>query len=154
MTTFVGRYPSRVRHLVYLDAAYDMAKAYETALNAQLTPSSDLALEGIDRGARQTPLDDRVIEVPALAFFVLYDRPAELPRMTAAEKDWSRRAFVPFELGYKREQVEVFKRNDEHGQVIELHDSDHFFFQDPKQGTRPPGPFCRFSPGRNDQMTR
>jgi len=67
MTAFAKRHPNRVRHLVYLDAAYDMAKAYETAMQAQVpvTPSADPEITAIDREARQTRLDYRSIEVPA-----------------------------------------------------------------------------------------
>src|SRR5207248_2005518 len=40
MTRFAERYPKRVRHLVYLDAAYDMADGYEAARKAKLPLSS------------------------------------------------------------------------------------------------------------------
>ena len=38
-----------------------------------------------------------------------------------------------FEPGYKSEQVRIFKRDVKRGRVVEFHDTDHFFFADPKK---------------------
>ena len=36
------------------------------------------------------------------------------------------------EGGYKREQIDSFKANVRRGQVVEWHDTNHFFFDDPR----------------------
>jgi pimeloyl-ACP methyl ester carboxylesterase len=75
MSRFAVKYPSRLRHLVYLDAAYDMGAAYDVAVNAKLIePSSkapDTPLEHIQAEANRTRLDLRGIRAPALAYFVI-----------------------------------------------------------------------------------
>jgi pimeloyl-ACP methyl ester carboxylesterase len=123
MTRFAVKYPSRLRHLVYLDAAYDMGAAYDVAVNAKLIePSSkapDTPLEHIQAEANRTRLDLRGIRAPALAYFVIL----------AGDPRWRE----PFELGYKSEQIRIFKRDVRRGRVIEFHDTDHLFFADPRK---------------------
>ena len=43
--------------------------------------------------------------------------------------------FAPLELGYKRDQVRIFKRDMKRGKAVEFHDTDHFFFVDPRKTT-------------------
>lgn len=124
MTTFAASYPDRVTALVYLDAAYDYGRSYELALAgglAKLNP--DPTLEAVSRGARVHPNYARV-SAPALAFFVLYDTPPDPTNDLA------------FRLldasGYKREQIDQFRKTVNHARVIEWHDTNHMFFDDPK----------------------
>jgi pimeloyl-ACP methyl ester carboxylesterase len=124
MTRFAQQHPRSVRHLVYLDAAYDMGSAYEAALSAKLIPPAKAPatpIEFIDAEARQTHLDFRTIRAPALAFFVI-NRPE------AAGK-W----YEPFELGYKGEQIKKFERDLKRRTTVVFRDNDHFFFNDPKK---------------------
>ncbi len=125
MTVFAAKYPSRVRHLVYLDAAYDMGAAREAALNAKLigpdTKSGPFPLDQIEAGANATRMDYRAIQAPALAFFVI-NKPV-------GEGKW----YKAFELGYKGEQIAIFKRDMKRGHVVEYRDTDHFFFNDVKK---------------------
>jgi pimeloyl-ACP methyl ester carboxylesterase len=123
MTLFAGKYPGRVRHLVYLDAAYDMETAYKVAVKAKLIPEAKppgSPLEFIQAEANRTHIDLRTVRAPALAFFVINERPGN---------PW----YVPFERGYKGDQITRFKQDMKRGEAVEFHDTDHFFFDDPKK---------------------
>jgi pimeloyl-ACP methyl ester carboxylesterase len=123
MTLFAGKYPRRVRHLVYLDAAYDMGTAYDVAVKAKLIPEAKAPsspLDFINTEANRTHLNYQTVRAPALAFFVINERPGN---------PW----YAPFERGYKGDQIKLFKRNMKRGEVIEFHDTDHLFFADPKK---------------------
>jgi len=122
MTRFAAKYPQRLRHLVYLDGAYDTATAYNVAIQAKLIqppkpPETPIAR--IQAEANQTHLDFRAIRAPALAYFVIL----------SGDSRWRE----PFELGYKSEQIRIFNRDVKRGRVVEFHDTDHFFFADPKK---------------------
>jgi len=123
MTRFATKYPERVRHLVYLDAAYDMGTAYDVAVKAKLIEPSSKApetpFEQLQAEANKTRLDFRGIRAPALAYFVIL----------SGDPRWH----VPFELGYKGEQIRIFKRDMKRGRAVEFHDTDHFFFADPNK---------------------
>jgi len=132
MTTFAAVYPTRLTALVYLDAAYDYAQAYELAAGGGLASANpDLSLEAISRASRVHP-EYAAITVPALAFFVLYDTPYVTSQMDARARAKSELAFRILEGRYKREQIDLFRTTVKHGRVIEWHDTNHFFFDDPK----------------------
>jgi hypothetical protein len=135
MTRFAERYPARVRHLVYLDAAYDMAAGYEAARKAKLPVSSkaDSPIDKINVEARRTHLDYRKIQAPALAFYALYDGPDEPAGIAPPKRPYNAQTFPIVELEYKRGQVALFRRDMKRGRVVEFHDSDHFFFVDPRK---------------------
>ena len=123
MMLFAGKYPGRARHLVYLDAAYDMGAAHDAAVKARLIPEASppsSPLEFIETEANRTHLDYRTVRAPALAFFVINERP---------DSPW----YLPFELGYKGDQIKLFKRDMKRGEAIEYHDTGHLFFADPKK---------------------
>jgi pimeloyl-ACP methyl ester carboxylesterase len=123
MTLFAAKYPGRLRHLVYLDAAYDMGAAYIAALKAKLILEASpprTPLELIEAEANRTHLDYRTVQAPALAFFVINEHP---------ESPW----YLPFERGYKGDQIKQFKRDMKRGEAIEYHDTGHLFFNDPKK---------------------
>jgi pimeloyl-ACP methyl ester carboxylesterase len=124
MTRFVAKYPARVRHLVYLDAAYDMGTAYDVAVSAKLIEPSSRApgtpFEHLQAEANKTHLDFRAILAPALAYYVI--NKTDNPRWREV-----------FESGYKSEQIRIFKRDVKRGRVVEFHDADHFFFADPRK---------------------
>jgi pimeloyl-ACP methyl ester carboxylesterase len=123
MTRFATRYPERARHLVYLDAAYDTGTAYDVAVNAKLiAPSSkapDTPFERLQAEMNKTHLDFRGVRAPALAYYAIL----------SGDPRWRE----PFELGFKAEQIRIFKRDVKRGRVVEFHDTDHFFFADPKK---------------------
>ena len=123
MTRFAVKYPARVRHIVYLDAAYDMGAALDAAVHAKLLPPGGNPpahpLREIEAGSRLTRLEFHAIQCPALAFFVI-NKPEAVGK-------W----YEPFELGYKREQIEIFGREMRRGQVVQFRDTDHLFFNDP-----------------------
>jgi len=135
MTRFAERHPQRVRHLVYLDAAYDMAAGYDAARKAKLPTSSrvESPIEKINDASHRTHLEYRKIEAPALAFFVLYDSPDDPRGVIPSAKPFNASTFAAIELGYKRDEVRRFRRDMKRGQVVEFHDTDHFFFVDPRK---------------------
>jgi pimeloyl-ACP methyl ester carboxylesterase len=122
MTRFATKYPERVRHLVYLDAAYDMGTAYDVAINAKLIEppkAPDTPLEHLQDEANRTHLDFRGVRAPALAYYVIL----------SGDPRWRE----PFELGFKSEQIRIFRRDVKRGRVVEFHDTNHFFFADPRK---------------------
>ena len=127
MTVFATRYSSRVHHVVYLDAAYDFAAGREVGekagLSARPGPSP---IEQLNYEYGRNHLDFTRVTVPALAFFVLYDRPEDPPGIRPEFK------LSPELLPYLREQVAVFRRNAVRGEAIELRNTDHTFFNDPR----------------------
>jgi len=125
MTRFAALYPNRVRHLVYLDAAYDYGRATEVALKAQLItapkpPATPLDFIRADAERRHPAF--RSVRAPALAFFVI-----NKPKPDPVGLKW----YDTFEIGYKGEQVDNFKHEMKHHDVIIVRDSDHLFFVDP-----------------------
>jgi len=133
MTRFAAEYPERLTALVYLDAAYDFQRAYEVGIKTGLSkPNPDPSLEAISRAARVRP-DYQRVRVPALAFFSLWDRPYILPDMNEQTRTTSELVYRTLDAsGYKREQVDLFKREVEGSRVVEWHDTNHVFFSDPK----------------------
>jgi len=125
MTRFAVKYPARVRHLVYLDAAYDMGAARDAAIRAQLiapdAKPGPFPLDRIEAAASTTHLAYSLVNARALAFFII-NKPV-------GEGKW----YKAFELGYKSEQIAIFKRDMKRGQVVEFRDTDHFFFNDPNK---------------------
>jgi hypothetical protein len=132
MTMFAAKYPARLNALVYLDAAYDYARAYELAVAGGLSSvNPDASVEAVARASRVHP-DYANITVPALAFFVLYDKPYVTSQMSERARQQNELAFRVLEGSYKREQVDLFKTTVKRGRVVEWHDTNHFFFDDPR----------------------
>jgi hypothetical protein len=102
-------------------------------LNTGLSkPNPDAALEAISRAARVRP-DYQRVKVPALAFFSLWDAPYITPEMDDKTRASSELVYRTLDAsGYKREQVDLFKREVEGSLVVEWHDTHHVFFSDPK----------------------
>ena len=127
MTVFATRYPTRVRHLVYLDAAYDLASGREVAVKAHMPLGAGTSpVQQLNDGAGRTHLDFTALHVPALAFFVLYDRPEDPPGIRPEAR------LRPELLPYLREQVAIFRRDMKRGEAVELRNTDHTFFNDPR----------------------
>jgi len=127
MTIFASRYPARVRHVVYLDAAYDFAAGRQVALKAGLpVKAGPLPVQQLDWEAGVNHLDFTSIRVPALAFFVLHDRPEDPAGIRPEYR------LRPELLPYLREQAAIFRRAVPHGEVVELRNTDHTFFNDPR----------------------
>jgi pimeloyl-ACP methyl ester carboxylesterase len=123
MTRFAAKYPERIRHLVYLDAAYDMGTAYDVAIQAKLIQppgAPQTPFEHLQAEANKTHLDLGSIRAPALAYFVI--NKTDNPRWREV-----------FEQGYKSEQMRIFRRDVVRGRVVEFRDTDHFFFADPRK---------------------
>jgi pimeloyl-ACP methyl ester carboxylesterase len=145
MTRFAEVYPKRLENLVYLDAAYDNARGNDILVEAKLPLpkfASD-SVAAIYRGASQTHPDYAKVTVPALAFFVVFDSPYVTPQMDEESRRWNEAAFYVFEEN-KREQIELFRTKVKRGHVIELHDTNHTFFNDPKQRDNAVGEIRKF----------
>jgi pimeloyl-ACP methyl ester carboxylesterase len=127
MTVFASRFPARIRHVVYLDAAYDFAAGRAAALKAGLPVRKGLSpLEQLDYEMGEHHLDFTMVRVPALAFFVLYDRPEDPPGIRPEFR------LRPELLPYLREQLANFRRDVPRGEAVELRNTDHTFFDDPR----------------------
>jgi len=127
MTVFATRYPPRVHHIVYLDAAYDFAAGRDVAVKTGLPVSAGPSpIEQLDFEMGRNHLDFTKVRAPALAFFVLYDRPEDPPGIRPEYK------LRPALLPYLREQAELFRRSVTRGEAVELRNTDHTFFNDPR----------------------
>ncbi len=130
MTQFAGAYPQRVDKLVYLDAVNDFKSGYELATNPRTKyplplPDPPGTLGQIVRAAQMSDSDYTRIAAPALALFVIYDRPyipadADADLRARIIKRWEEYG-KPFE----RQRLTHFARDMRNGQVIELHDAEH-----------------------------
>lgn len=135
LTRFAGLYPERIGKLIYLDAAYDRAnfldRLAQDPLARPLPPSKIVA--ALIKGTMESCPDYAKIEAPALSFYAVYDTHPDLQADTeetvrkAAEDYWNNHG-KPF----RREQIERFRREVRRGRIVELHNTNHNFFKDPK----------------------
>jgi pimeloyl-ACP methyl ester carboxylesterase len=127
MTVFASRFPARVRHVVYLDAAYDFAAGREVASNAgRPARRGPSPVEQLDYEMGEHHLDFTTVRSPALAFFVLYDRPEDPAGIRPEFR------LPPWLLPYLKDQLANFRRTIPHGEAVELRNTDHIFFNDPR----------------------
>ncbi len=143
MTRFAGKYPARVFKLIYLDSVTDWVRGQKLLADANIPypPGGYLNRyhEAIDR--HQSHPDLSKVRAPALAFFVLFDaahaaRPDEelCPGCTQEVATNVRRLWrLMYEKDFWNEQANLFRAQVKRGRVITLRDTNHFFFQDPKQ---------------------
>ena len=130
MTVFAGAYPRRVDRLVYLDAINDYKSGYELATNPRTKyplplPDPPGTLGEIVRAARVSDSDYTKVSAPALAFFVVYDRP-----FIPADADAELRARIikrwdDYGKPFQQQRLDHFVRDMRHAEVIELHDAEH-----------------------------
>jgi pimeloyl-ACP methyl ester carboxylesterase len=135
LTRFAGLYPERIGKLVYLDAAYDrtnfLDRLAQDPLARPLPPGKIAA--ALIKGTMASQPDYTKIEAPALSFYAVYDTHPDLQADTeeavrkAAEDYWNR-----YGKTFRREQIERFRREVKKGRVVELHNTNHGFFKDPK----------------------
>ena len=123
MTLFAGSIQDEDGDLVHLDAAYDMGTAYDVAVKAKLIPEAkapERPLDYINTEANRTHLNYRAVRAPALAFFVINERPGD---------PWYR----AIRTRIQRRSIKLFKRDMKRSEVIEFHDTDHLFFADSRK---------------------
>lgn len=95
-------------------------------------PNRDAALEAISRAARVRPAYRRV-RAPALGFFVLHDAPIITSDMDGKTRTSATLAYRTLDgSGYKREQIQLFRTTLQRSQVVEWHDPNHMFFNEPR----------------------
>jgi pimeloyl-ACP methyl ester carboxylesterase len=140
MTAFATKYSNRAQKLVYLDAAGDSVRMLELMAQAGLSypPYHSAAEQAINTS--QSHPDFTKLTTPALAYFVIPDsdywkQPASVlcPGCTT-DMTANTRAILRLiiENHLAEEDVERFRRTAKNGRTIELRDTNHFFFQDPK----------------------
>jgi pimeloyl-ACP methyl ester carboxylesterase len=135
MTRFAELHPERLSKMVYLDAVLDGARDHERAVKAKLPShkSATEALAAIGKAASEYRPDFRKVKVPVLAYFVVYDRLPEFPpQMNAETRKRNEALFRVYAGQYQREQIERFRKSVKKVRVVEFHDTNHFFFNDPK----------------------
>lgn len=141
MTRFASVYPNRVTKLVYLDAAVDWARGHKLMTDAHIPypPYANDSERQID--TLQSRPDFTKVTAPALAFFVIFDAgygeqsdAVLCPGCTSDLARDSKRFWRLMEQKhFWNEQADRFRKQMKHGRVVELHGTNHFFFQDPKQ---------------------
>jgi pimeloyl-ACP methyl ester carboxylesterase len=129
-TRFAGLYPARVEKLVYLDSADDYKSGYELATNPRSKyplplPDRDGPLGAIMRGAREADPDYTKVTAPALSFITIYDAPYIPADADAALREKIVKRWNEYGNPFQRHKIDHFKRDMKHGQVIELHHTDH-----------------------------
>jgi pimeloyl-ACP methyl ester carboxylesterase len=139
MTAFATNYPQRIAKLVYLDAAYDLQENAELGRKAQLNlpplAGADKAmLQLIARGNEYHP-DYTRIAAAALGFFVTYDEAPKSSAWDDATKAKLLAYWNDYGRAYRREQIDIFKRDMKNERVVELHNTTHasFIFEKEQQ---------------------
>ena len=161
LTLFASKYPERVKKLVYLDAAYYRKQVAELTLGDPTTPAflrrlflelqdaSDAAqimvtdmpppedwerYKAIMKALITFEADYSGVKAPALAFYAIPEHHPYVPPETADEDrkkmdDWWTKNAIP----YIKASIEQFRRETQHGQVVELKDARHYLFLGPTQ---------------------
>jgi hypothetical protein len=70
------------------------------------------------------------VSVPALAYFALFDTVPDNPNWDEQTRKWNEAAFRIFEP-LKRQSITRFQAEVRLGRVVQLRDTNHFFFLDP-----------------------
>lgn len=143
LTMFAAKYPSRVEKLVYLDAAYDRSATTRKALDDPTPPSywKTMGREAIGsaptsdikvlmmRGTMAFHPDYRAIRAPALAFYAL---PKLHPMFRSAPDVETLRKmnawWTATGLPMIRQNIDQFRREARHGQVVEMPYANHYVF--------------------------
>ncbi len=157
MTTFATLYPSRVRKMVYLEAAYNRTRFFDIVLTdpglppvwkrlnleAQGSPEAANVVvkdmpppevwgiyKAITKAMSTFRPDYTKVKVPALAF---YATPEHYPSIPAQADEATRRKFdewwVKTFIPFQRASVEQFRREAPRGQVVEMKDATHYVFR-------------------------
>jgi pimeloyl-ACP methyl ester carboxylesterase len=128
-TEFAAVYPQRVVRLVYLDAAYDLARNAELGRKAQLNlpplPGADKATLALIARSNEYHPDYARIGAPALGFFVTYDEAPKSPLWDETTKAKLLGFWNDYGKAYRREQIERFQKDMKNGRVVELHNTTH-----------------------------
>jgi pimeloyl-ACP methyl ester carboxylesterase len=137
LTGFAIRYPKRVDKLVYLDAAYDLARNTELGRKGGIPPylSGDAAMDELIARSDEYRPDYRGIRAPALGIFVTYDEPPRAPRLDAAMQAKLLQWWFDYGKAYRREQIEKFQSEMKRRRVVELRGTTHagFVFEPAQQ---------------------
>lgn len=112
LTAFATLYPKRVAKLVYLDAAYDLARNAELGrkLNLPSLPGSDAAALALIAKSEEYRPDYKRIKAAALGVFVTYDEPPKSPLWDEATSVSCLQWWFDYGKSYRREQLEKFQR--------------------------------------------
>lgn len=132
MTEIARLYPERVLSLVYLDAVYDHADIFRTAVFDPLyEPEAPETQDGqlIAWLKDHTP-DFSVLRSPALAFFAKQSKHPNLPADADAElrqrvQTYWTTEFVPM----TKRRIEKFRREVPQGKVVVFENADHFVYR-------------------------
>ena len=99
----------------------------ETPIQLRTPDASDLGPWRRDSGG--TTLTG--ISVPALAYFALFDSVPDYPNWDGQTRKWNEAALRIFEP-LKRQSIKRFEAGVRLGRVVQLRNTNHFFFLDPK----------------------
>jgi pimeloyl-ACP methyl ester carboxylesterase len=136
-TTYLAvNHPDRVSKIVYMDAAYDRAKM---AQMEKLDPMGSSKPSSKEQELHWKGMDDfrpdfKAIKAPVLNFYAIFEGHPAVDAETPEEMREKARVFFedvirPYQLG----NIAQFRKDVPHAQVVEIRNSDHYFFEDPKQ---------------------
>lgn len=136
-TTYLAvNFPERVGRLVYMEAAYNREKVPELERLDPMgagKPSSreqELHWKGMDAFRP----DFKSIKAPVLSFYSIYDRHPAVDDDTPPElKEKAENFFKEYIRPYQMDNIAQFRKDVPHAQVVEILNSDHYFFEDAQQ---------------------
>lgn len=135
-TTYLAvKHPNRVKKLVYMEAAYNrtsIAAMEELDPMGPGQPSSkeqELHWKGMDAFRPNF----KAIKAPVLSFYSVYEEHPAVSRRTPLDlREKADRFFWETILPYQLNNIARFKKDIPGAKVVELHGTDHYFFEDPK----------------------
>jgi pimeloyl-ACP methyl ester carboxylesterase len=137
LTRFAALYPKRVDKLIYLDAAVDRSRVPELYAKDPLAPPpppSNTITAALIKGMTESHPDYTRVKAPALSFYVVYEHhPGLKPDADEATRKKAEAYWGECGKPFDREQIERFRKEVRRGRVIELKDTHHYFYRDPKQ---------------------
>ncbi len=145
MIYFAGRYPKRTRKLVFLDAAYDrrevptieakdpLAETPRTKPSNQISLSERIESEYFREMFSFKPNFKR-LKAPTLNFYAIFEKHWALKAdMDEATKLRAQKFIEEFVQPYQNKNIERFRKDVRHANIVLVRGSNHYFYRDPKK---------------------
>lgn len=135
-TYLATNFPQRVNKLVYMEAAYNrssIAALERIDPMGPAKPSSkeqELHWKGMDAFRPNF----KAIKAPVLSFYSIFEQHPAVNRRTSFElREKADKFFWDKILPYQLKNIAQFRKDLPGALVVELHGTDHYFFEDPNQ---------------------
>lgn len=135
-TTYLAvKHPNRVRKLVYMEAAYNRCSI---AAMEKMDPMGPAEPSSKEQALHWKGMDAfrpnfKAIKAPVLSFYSIFEEHPAVSRRTSFElREKADKFFWETILPYQLKNIAQFKKDLPTAKVVELHGTDHYFFEDPK----------------------